>query len=129
MRLLVAIALAAGIAGCITPSIPIPPPDATKMEIDPSIPIPPPEPGMETNWIFTYPASSIYANGTAYIFDRNLGRGVIQVAGADGSIGPTMEFPATLGDNVVVSVELEQQTASTCVVLQSGKQDPNAYCQ
>jgi hypothetical protein len=129
MRLLVTIALAAGVTGCITPSIPIPPPDPTNMEIDPSIPIPPPDPGMETNWIFTYPPSSPYANGTAYIFDQNLGQGVIQVAGPDGHIGPTMAFPATLGDQVVVSVELEQQTASTCVVLRQGAQDPNVYCQ
>ncbi|HTR49189.1 MAG TPA: hypothetical protein VMJ10_00700 [Kofleriaceae bacterium] len=129
MRLLAAIVLAVGLAGCITPTIPIPPPDPTMMEIDPTIPIPPPEPGTTYQWTFTYPATSLYANGTAYIFDINEGQGVIQQAKADGSIGPTMQFPAMLGDNVDVTVQLEQQTASTCVVLQVGHQDPNQYCQ
>jgi len=126
MRLVVAIALvlgAAGGAGCITPSIPIPPPDPSQMDFAIT------GSGTATQASFSYPATSIYANGTAYIFDRNEGFGVIQAAAADGSIGPTMAFAATLGDNVVVSVELEQQTASTCVVLRAGSQDPNVYCQ
>ena len=85
--------------------------------------------GNDTTWTFTYPPTSTYANGTAYIFDRNTGQGVIQTATATGAIGPTMAFPATLGDNVVVTVQLEQETASTCIVLRSGLQDPNVYCQ
>jgi len=129
MRLVAAIVAAVGFAGCITPTIPIPPPEPSMMEIDPTIPIPPPEPGTTYQWTFTYPPTSIYANGTAYIYDRNEGQGVIQDAAADGSIGPTMAFPAVLGDNVVVTVQLEQQTASTCIVLRAGQQDPNTYCQ
>lgn len=127
MRLVAAIALAVGVTGCITPSIPIPPPDPTQMEIDPSIPIPPPEPGMQVEWVFTYPPTSLYANGTYYLFDRNTGEGRIKTAAVDGSVSSALE--AALGDNVTVTVELEAETASTCVVLQSGKQDPNVYCQ
>ena len=111
------------LAGCITPSIPIPPPDPSEMQFHLTTT------GTESSAVFTYPATDAYKGGTVYLFDRTNGRGVFQVANADGSLGPTLALPATLGDQVVVSIENVEQTVSTCVVLQEGAQDPNHSCQ
>ena len=46
----------------------------------------------------------------------------------DDSIGP-ISMAAALGDQVVVSVQVGDQTFSTCVVLREGAQDPTNYCQ
>jgi hypothetical protein len=113
----------AALAGCISPSIPIPPPDPTEMTFNVTTV------GAATTAVLTYPATSAYIGGTAYVFDTSTGQGVFQRANADGSIGPTLPLPAALGDAVVVSVTgTDQQTASTCVVLQQGAQNPNAQC-
>jgi len=109
-------------AGCITPSIPIPPPDPTEMmfhitTVD----------GV-SNATFTYPADSNYCGGVAYLFDRNLGTGIIRTVNTDCTIGPaTMQ--ASLGDSVDFTVQTHTQTVSTCVRLQEGAQSPAAYCQ
>jgi hypothetical protein len=108
------------LAGCITPSIPIPPPDPSEMQF---------HVGSDGGAVFSYPPTDAYKGGTCYVFDRTNGRGVFQVANADGSIGPTLPLPAQLGDQVVVSIENVDQTVSTCVLLQEGSQDPNHYCQ
>jgi hypothetical protein len=107
-------------AGCITPSIPIPPPDPGEMEF---------HLGSDGTAVFTYPPTDAYQGGTCYVFDRNNGQGVFEIVHADGSIGPTLPLPAQLGDQVVVSIENVDQTVSTCVLLQEGAQDPNHYCQ
>jgi hypothetical protein len=119
LRLLFLIVL----AGCITPSIPIPPPDPSDMTFHITTT------GMASSAVFTYPATDTYKNGTVYVFDRANGRGVFQVANADGSYGPTQALPATAGDQVVVTIDESEQTVSTCVLLQEGPQDPNHVCQ
>ena len=110
-------------AGCITPSIPIPPPDPSEMTFDVTTM------GSDSSAVFTYPPTDSYKGGTVYVFDRANGQGVFQVAHADGSFGPTLALPAALGDQVVVSIENVEQTVSTCVVLQQGAQSPNHVCQ
>ena len=45
----------------------------------------------------------------------------------DFSIGP-MTLDASVGDQVVVTIESVEQTVSRCVVLRQGSQDPNTYC-
>lgn len=109
--------------GCITPSIPIPPPDPSEMTFDISTT------GSDSSAVFTYPPTDSYKNGTVYLFDRANGNGIIKVANADGSFGPTLPLPAVAGDQVVVSIENVDQTVSTCVVLQQGAQSPNHVCQ
>jgi hypothetical protein len=121
MRLAFALALV-GLVGCVTPSIPIPPPDPSKMsftvEMDPN--------GTVTGASLTYPATDSYKGGVAYVYNRTLGHGVIEQVNADGSIGPTAVVAATAGNQIVFSVENDMQTVSTCVLLQQGA--PNSYC-
>jgi hypothetical protein len=110
------------LAGCVTPSIPIPPPDPTKMTFHLSIV------GTQSQAVFTYAPTSAYVGATGYVYDRDRGQGVIQAAAPDGSIGPTVPFPAAMGDNVFVTVQIGEHTDSTCIVLQEGQQDPTVYC-
>ncbi len=108
--------------GCITPSIPIPPPDPTEMNfhfttVD----------GASTA-TFNYPADSNYCGGVAYLYDRNLMTGIIKHVNTDCTIGP-MTMAASLGDSVDFTVQTPTQTVSTCVRLREGPQSPADYCQ
>jgi len=121
MRLAAALALV-GLVGCVTPSIPIPPPDPSKMtftvETDPN--------GTVTGASLAYPATDSYKGGVAYVYNRTLGHGVIEQVNADGSVGPTAIVAASAGNQIVFSVENDMQTVSTCVLLQQGA--PSSYC-
>ena len=108
------------LAGCITPSIPIPPPDPEQMSFEVQV-----ETGEAR---FEYSASGTYAGATVYVFNRRSGTGVNDTARDDGSVGPTSPFPAALGDEVVVSFEREQQTVSTCITIQQNQQNTTNIC-
>ena len=113
--LAVAFGLATGLAGCVTPSIPIPPPDPSLMTFgvtsDPD--------GTITSASLEYPPTDIYKGGLVYVFNRSLGHGIIEAVNADGSIGPTTPVPATSGHALVITVENDDQTVSTCVSLRA----------
>ena len=113
-----AAALIALLGACFTPSIPIPPPEASAItfEIDTSA-------GVAT---FHYPPSARYADALVYVFNRTQGRGIIELARPDGSIGPTAPFPAVIDDEVAITIEAEEQAVSICVVVREGP--PTQYC-
>jgi hypothetical protein len=122
LLLIALIGLAAGITGCVTPSIPIPPPDPALMTFtvttDPE--------GAITSASFEYPPTVTYVGGVAYVFNRTSGKGVIETVHGNGSIGPTTPIEARLNDELVISVENDDQTVSTCVLLKEGT--PSSYC-
>jgi hypothetical protein len=123
MRSVLTLVIVSGFAGCITPSIPIPPPDPSDMTFDLSVD------GSGTSFaVLTYPADSIYIGGMVYVQNHNTSFGIFEPVNADGSIGPTQPLAAGSGDEVVVSIGLVAQTVSTCVVLREGIQDPTALC-
>jgi hypothetical protein len=111
-----AIAVAAG--GCVTPSIPVPPPDPQQMtfQIDTT--------GGTAS--FSYKGNPNLAGDTVYVFDRRVGQGVIDTAHVNGSVGPTPSFVAAAGDDVDVTFQQGDQAESTCVVLQAGT--PSSIC-
>ena len=110
--------LSIGLAGCITPSIPIPPPEPTAMtfSIDTTA-------GQAQ---FSYRATDRFALAVVYIYNEDLGRGIIETAREDGSVGPTEPFPALAGNKVVVTFEVDDQSVSTCVRIREGT--PNEQC-
>jgi hypothetical protein len=110
------------LTGCITPSIPIPPPDPTEMTIHLT------GTNAATTAVLTYPPTDNYKHGVAYVFDRTLGHGSIDLVNPDGSVGPTTAIPAHVGDQIVFTIENGSQSVSTCVVLREGTQDPTIYC-
>ena len=76
--------------------------------------------GAITSASLSYPATISYVGGVAYVYNRSIGLGAIQAVNADGSIGPTPAVTATLNDQLVISVENNDQTVSTCVALLAG---------
>lgn len=115
MRRIALIALL-GLAGCVTPSIPIPPPDPALM----TFAVTTDAQGAITSASLTYPPTISYVGGVAYVYNRTIGVGVIQAVNANGSIGPTPAVNATENDQLVISVENDEQTVSTCVQLRAG---------
>lgn len=113
----IAVALAL-VTGCVTPSIPIPPPDGDKMTFvfDAGT-------GEAT---FSYTASANFGGATVYVLDRATGKGVIDTARNDGSVGPTPPFAATAGDQVDITFQLGDQAASLCVLIREGT--PSSFC-
>lgn len=119
-RLLVIAGLGLALAACVTPSIPIPPPDPARMTFTVD--------GPASTATFEYPAEANYGGAIVYVYNRDQGVGIIEQARADGSVGPTRPVAAQLGDQIVVSFQLEDEMASRCIRLRDGAQDPNTYC-
>jgi hypothetical protein len=108
------------VAGCLTPSVPIPPPEPEKMAFDLDL-----EAGTAR---YSFAPDASYGKAVVYVFNRDRGRGVITTANDDGSVDPTEPFVAADGDEIVVTFELEAQVASTCVVLHDGPSSSAYEC-
>jgi len=119
-RFLIAAALATLVGGCITPSIPIPPPDPSEMRIPIDV-----TSGTAT---FSYGPETNYAGALVYVYDRTREVGVIAHARADGSVGPTQPFPAGDGDNVSVSFQTADDVVAACVVIRANSPIPANFC-
>jgi hypothetical protein len=115
-----AVAMLALVGGCITPSIPIPPPDQDGMTFEMNL-----EAGTTT---FSYAPADVFAGAVVYIFNRDAGRGVIETARPDGSVGPSAPIPAAIGDQIVVTFDVDGEATGTCVVLDASGVDETATC-
>jgi len=122
MRRLLPIFALIALGGCITPSIPIPPPDPGKMTFAVKVE------GQDSTATFAYPADVNYIDSIVFIFNRDRGVGVIEAARADGSVGPTAPLAARLGEQIVVTFQREDQTVGTCIRLREGAQSATDYC-
>src|SRR5262249_58659953 len=118
-----AIAGLVALAGCVTPSIPIPPPDPARMNFDVTV-----DGTGSSSAVFTYPPETNYASALVYVFNRDRGVGIIETAHPDGSVGPTAPIGAAVGEQVVVTFERDDQTVSTCVRLRQGSQSSTDFC-
>lgn len=105
---------------CFTPTIPIPPPEPEKM----SFSVAP----MDGTASFAYQPAASYADAVVYVFNRDKGVGVITTANSDGSVSPTDPFAGDLGDDIVVTFELEGQLGTTCVELADGQSSTANEC-
>jgi len=116
---LVALIVLLALPSCVTPSVPIPPPSPERMVFDIDTDL-----GTAT---FEYDPDPSYANAVVYVFNRTAGSGVITTAASDGSV-ISEPFPATDGDEVVISIETAIQLASTCVKIQQGRSSSAFEC-
>ena len=119
---LLASGLVVALGACITPSIPIPPPEPALMTFELSG-----DPNNRTA-SFSYPPNVNYVDSVVIVYNRQKGKGVVEDAHPDGSVGPTDPMPADVGDEVVVSFQRDDQTVSTCVRLREGAQSATDYC-
>jgi len=109
-------------SGCITPSIPIPPPDPGLMTFMVT------SDGTNSTATFTYPADINYRESIVFVYNRDRGLGIIEATRPDGSVGPTQPVKAAIGEQIVVTFQREDQTVSTCVRLRNGAQSATDYC-
>lgn len=107
LALVVSVVALGGVGGCVTPSIPIPPPEPERMTftID----------AQAGEAQFSYGPEPNYADAVVYVFNRDRGEGIITTARPDGSVGPTERFPAAAGDQVAITFETADSIAGTCV--------------
>lgn len=119
-RMIAAALLLLSVSGCVTPSVPVPPPEPEKMVFSYQA-----DTGEAS---FAFDPDPSYAFAVVYVFNRDQGLGVIETARQNGSVGPTRPFAASLGDEIVITFELESQLASTCVVLQEGRSSSALEC-
>lgn len=122
MRVALAIIGLVVIAGCVTPSIPIPPPDPARMQFSLSG-----EPGARKA-SFSYPPNVNFVDTVVFVYNRDLGVGIIEAAHPDGSVGPTAAVAADVGNQMIVSFQRDDQTVSTCIRLREGAQSSIDYC-
>jgi hypothetical protein len=112
-----------GLAACVTPSIPIPPPDPALMTFHFET-----IPGEVPTATFSYPPRDNYIDSIVFVYNRDTGTGIIERAHDDGSVGPTAPLAVNIGDPVVVSFQREDQTVSTCIRVRDGAQSATDYC-
>lgn len=122
MRRLLVLGLALAVQSCITPSIPIPPPDPSQMTFQLQGDV------GSTTASFSYPANVNYEDTVVFVFNRSKGVGIIETAHGDGSVGPTAPVRADIADEMVVSFQRDDQTVSTCIKLREGAQSSTDYC-
>ncbi|HVV85191.1 MAG TPA: hypothetical protein VHE35_19150 [Kofleriaceae bacterium] len=123
LRLAVVAAVAAALstpAGCITPSIPIPPPEPTEMRI--------PIDAASGTATFSYAAEINFANALVYVYNRSREVGIIAHARPDGSVGPSLPFPAGDGDNLVITFQAGEESSATCIVISAASPVPSNFC-
>jgi hypothetical protein len=113
---------ALALGGCITPSIPIPPPDPGLMTFAVT------GDGANTSATFSYPANANYRDSIVYVYNRDRGLGIIEASRPDGSVGPTQPVKAALGEQIVITFQRDDLTASTCIRLRNGTQSSTDYC-
>jgi hypothetical protein len=119
-RLVLCLAIAGLVGGCITPSIPIPPPEPELMQFDVD--------GATSSATFTYPANINYENSILYLYNRDQGVGIIEATRPDGSVGPTRPLSAALGNQIIVAFQRDELSVSTCIRLRDGAQSPFDRC-
>jgi hypothetical protein len=119
-RLVLRLAIACLVGGCITPSIPIPPPEPELMQFDVD--------GATSSATFTYPANINYENSILYLYNRDQGVGIIEATRPDGSVGPTRPLSAELGNQIVVAFQRDDLSVSTCIRLRDGAQSRFDRC-
>jgi hypothetical protein len=122
MRRLISLLVLAALGGCITPSIPIPPPDPAKMTFSVMVV------GENSSASFSYPPDINYIDSIVFVYNRDRQVGIIQAAQPDGSVGPTAPVSAAIGDQIVVTFQRDDQTVATCIRLREGAQNPTDYC-
>ncbi len=110
------------LGGCITPSIPIPPPDPGLMTFAVT------GDGANSSATFTYPADINYQNSILFLYNRDRGLGIIEATRPDGSVGPTRPLSAAIGEQIIVTFQREDQTISSCIRLRNGQQSSTDYC-
>jgi hypothetical protein len=110
------VAIAAGLASCITPSIPIPPPDPEAMDFDVDLEL------GAASFRYDRPYAH-YADAIVYVWNRDAESGVIVRANADGTVDPTPPFPAEVDDRIAITFETAAGLLSTCVILRAGRPD------
>lgn len=110
------------LGGCITPSIPIPPPDPVLMTFVVT------GDGPNSTATFSYPADHNYVGSIVFVYNRDRGLGIIEATRPDGSVGPTQPVQAAIGNQIVVTFQREDLTVSTCVRLRNGTQSSTDYC-
>ena len=99
-----ALAVAGSAGACTTPSVPIPPPEPEKVFFALDLDL-----GEAS---FRYDASQAYSNAVVYIFNRDVGEGIITTAEDNGEVLPTEPFPAFVGDDILITFETEAQLST-----------------
>jgi hypothetical protein len=119
-RLVLPALVVLALAGCVTPTVPIPPPDPESMTF-----------ALDTEaGLARYAADPnvSYAGAVVFVYNRDRGLGVITTAADDGSVAPTEPFAGDDGDDIVVTYEIDTQAAATCVVLHDGRSSSAFEC-
>jgi hypothetical protein len=120
LRTALAICLVLSASACLTPSLPVPPPDPGLLAFHVDA----------VSGMATVHAASIpdWANAKVSVYDEHTGRGVITTANPDGSVAETAPFPAADGDRILVEYETSDQSAGRCLILHDGPSRADFLC-
>lgn len=121
------------VAGCFTPTVPVPPPDSqsvtfrlTNQVCDPMDTLCDP-----TATVTTYKAdpNENWPNSWVVVRCERTGKGAVTRSQADGSVAETEPFLCADGDRVLIAYEDDGgDTAGLCLILHEGRSNDNFRC-
>ena len=115
------IVVAAFVAGCFAPSVPVPPPAPESMSFALDV----------TAGTATYTASlgGDWANTWVSIYDGTSGEGVLERSDGTGHVGPTQPWRAADGDHVRIVFERDDgEQSGLCLILRGGPSSSSNRC-
>ncbi len=77
---------------------------------------------------FSYDAQSRFSGAIVYVFNRDLGEGIITTADGNGGVPATMPFPAAVGDDLIITFETEDQLTGRCITMTQGRSGSQFEC-
>ncbi len=118
-RLASLVALALALAGCVVPSVPVPPPEPSAISFD-----------LRDDGTATMSADpdSRWANALVYVLNADVGEGIIVTSEPDGSVPETPPFPGVDGDTIRIRYETDENVGSVCLFLHQGRSSDAAEC-
>ena len=120
-RRLILLGLVALAGACITPTIPLPPPEPEGVSF-----------GLDTmtntaTFSYTIP-TGVFGGARVFVEDETQGDGTITTANPDGTVDPVSWSPAFDGDRVQITFKLGEDSAGICLILHPGPSSPANYC-
>ena len=114
-RRLLSCAFVIALAGCTTPSFPVPPPepDAVSFALNDAT--------GEATFMADAPDDNRWAFARVSVFNLDASDGVITVADENGAVAETRPFIGVDGDRIEITYEIDIQISKLCLFLHEGR--------
>jgi hypothetical protein len=111
----------AAVAGCVAPSVPVPPPGPEAMSFTLDL-----QAGVA---VYQANLGSDWGSSWVTLYDDTTGEGIVARSQPNGHVGPTAPWRANDGDQVRIQFERDDgEVSGVCLILHGGPSSQNYEC-